>query len=176
MAGYPIELWDSILDRIGRGEMWARISREPGMPTQDALYKRMEDNADFKNRYEVALLRRADALVEENMGLIQDLLESDDVTLCKDCQTAVNQAKVSGARQAKKVELAVKNNQWLAERLDPRRYGAAVKVEHDDKRDGFLRVLRDAQPRIRQIAATEAKVLDVGEPTHKVVPINGKVS
>lgn len=155
MPAYPRELWDQILDRIGRGEMWARIAKEPGMPTQDALYKRMEDDADFKQRYEVALLRRADALVEGSMALIQDLLESDDVELCPKCQAATNRAKVNGARQAKKVELAVKNNQWLAERLDPKRYGQAVKVEHDDKREGYLKVLREAQPMIRRRAAAE---------------------
>lgn len=131
---YGPKVYEAIIERVAKGELLTKILEEPNMPARAVFYRTIE-KPELKAKYEVALLQRADQYVEKALDTANDLL---------------SKGKAVTASESKAAQVAIASYQWLAERLDPRRYGNTQKHEH--KHDGagsYVDVLRAAQGRIK---------------------------
>lgn len=145
---YGPKVYESIIERVAKGELLKRICEEPDMPSPEAFYKHLERNPPTKARWDLALMQRVEGKLEDGLERINGLMES-----AKDGKAL--------AAEVKAVDVALKHLQWLAERLNPGRYGAVQKLEHKHDGGTYVDVLRAAQGRIKpkeqDIAASQAE-------------------
>ena len=117
-----------ICERMVRGEGLLKICSDPGMPARQTVYRWLEANEGFRDRY----VRAREALMDfyAEQILVIDFDESGDIVVDQApdgrSKTVANHAKVQRDR------LKVDSLKWIASRLFPKRYGDKMELLGQD--------------------------------------------
>jgi len=141
---YTEEIGEEICARIADGMTVRQMDATPGMPTQRALYRWLEQYPDFSRRYARAREMSGQAS-ESKIVAIQDELRAGRID--------ANQARV-----------LLDAERWLAAKRAPRTHGDRVEVEHSGQIDQGIKVVLSFGP------APQPQVLDVS-PVASPVPL-----
>lgn len=140
MTGRPStfspELAEEICSQIAQGKSLRAICRDPGMPSQNAVFTWVWQHASFHEKYARATFARTDVWAEEIIEIAEQAATFTD-------STAVNAAR-----------LRVDARKWLMSRLNPRKYGDRVELAGDRDQPLTIAVVRyGEQPLIEHVAA-----------------------
>ena len=109
-SSYTEKLADEICERIADGEALHIMCQEPEMPSAATVYRWLEDNISFRDKYARARSRQADKLAAEIVD-IADAVPSKD----------------KGALE--KARLRMDARKWAASKLAPKKYSDKVQQE-----------------------------------------------
>jgi hypothetical protein len=115
-SAYSPEIVDAICVRLEDGESLAAICREGGMPSQSMVYRWLEANEAFRERYARARERQAHTMADM---AIRDAIEAKDAALGR---------------------LAFDARRWFAGKLAPKVYGDKLEL------DATVRAAVSAEP------------------------------
>lgn len=105
---YTPELAAEICGRLGAGQSVKAICAEDGMPAQSAIYRWIAMHPEFKEMYTQARVDSVDALADDALAIADD----SDGDVQRD-------------------RLRVETRKWFASKMQPRKYGDAVKLTGD---------------------------------------------
>jgi Bacteriophage Sf6, terminase small subunit-like len=113
------DIRDELLVRVAEGESVFTVCQDDHMPARSSLYKWMREDTQFLQEYEAALRQRADKYVE----MIAEL------------SAHMQQRAAMGASNEEVTALKAHINslQWIAARLDPKKYGDKQQLDIDQK-------------------------------------------
>lgn len=113
------DIKDELLLRAAEGESIFTICQDPAMPARSSIYKWIREDSQFRDEYAAALDQRADKYVEQ----IADL------------SAHMQQRAAMGASNEEVTALKAHINslQWIAARLNPKKYGDKQQLDIDQK-------------------------------------------
>lgn len=117
------EIINEICDRISKGESLRSVLRSENMPSLSNFFAWIDSNKEFQNQYARATELRADTIFEDILS-ISDSTENDVIEL-PDGKEVVNHNVINRDR------LRVDARKWMLSKMMPKKYGDALKVEHD---------------------------------------------
>lgn len=133
---YSPEIVDAICDRMTNGQGLLKICADEDMPSRVTVYRWLDNNPDFRQRFARAREAQMDYYAEQILSIAFD--ESGDIILeqGKDGKTSAvaNHAKVQRDR------LKVDTLKWTAARLFPKRYGDKMELLAQDEQPGGLTI------------------------------------
>ena len=115
---YTVELADEICHRLSLGESLRTICKDKAMPSMATIMRWLNEIEDFENKYMRARAFQAHVWIDEMRDLSTSEPERNPVT------GALDSASVNHIRNQ------VSTLQWLAMKLNPKRYGDRTAVEH----------------------------------------------
>lgn len=122
MAGRPTiysdAMADAILTRLADGEPLTRICKDPGMPGLTTVYRWLESDESFRNKYTRAREEQADTLADEIVRIADEAPPHDGET------GKIDSAWVAWQRNR------VEARKWTASKLKPKKYGDRLTNEH----------------------------------------------
>lgn len=127
-SSYTLETAEAICEAIARGKALHRICEAEGMPDPVTVYRWLNENEEFRNRYARARERQADLYAAEIIEIADD--SSDDELFVES-----SDASGAGARRVcnnefvQRSKLRVDARKWAAARLAPKKYGDRVMNE-----------------------------------------------
>ena len=117
-SSYSPETAEEICQRMVNGQGLLKICSDEGMPDRSTVYRWLEANQDFRDRYARAREALMDFYAEQILTIAFD--ESGDIVIEQDgnrSKAVANHAKVQRDR------LKVDSLKWITSRLFPKRYG-----------------------------------------------------
>jgi len=117
MTGPMIE---RICARIAKGEALHRMCEEKGMPSQASVFRALERDQAFREKYARAKELQAELYAAQIVEIADD--SSKDIVIDKDGNAATDHEVVARSR------LRVDARKWLASKLAPKKYGDKVQV------------------------------------------------
>lgn len=112
-SDYSEALTDTICERIGNGESLRRVCAAKDMPDRTTVLRWLHSHPEFAAKYARAREDQAenehDKMAEIEMGVLQRQIDP------------------------KAANVVLGNMRWRMEKLKPKVFGAAVKVEHSGK-------------------------------------------
>lgn len=132
---YTEALAETICDRLSCGESLRKICRDPGMPDHVTVIRWLGKNEAFAIRYARAREIQAHVWVDEMYELASSEPE-------RQMNGALDSASVTHIRNR------VATMQWLAMKLNPKKYGDKVDVNHGNQPENPLTVL------LKQVSGT----------------------
>lgn len=112
-SDYTLEIAEKLCAWIERGGSIRAACREPNMPAEDAVYRWLRVNAEFREKYARARETSAEVFADDVVEI------SDAVEGCTD------NAVVQAAR------LRIDSRKWAAGKHAPKKYGDKVSVGGD---------------------------------------------
>lgn len=106
------EVADKVLERLACGESLVAICRDEGMPGLSTVYRWLDEDEAFRDRYARARETQADTLFNEVLT-IADEARADDVAAAR---------------------LRIDARKWMAGKLRPKVYGDKLEVGMDPER------------------------------------------
>jgi len=110
---------DELLLRVAEGESVFTICQDAHMPSRASVYKSIREDAQFKMEYEAALEQRADKYVEQIADLSRHMQERAAMGASNEEVTAL--------------KAHVNSLQWIAARLNAKKYGDKQQLDIDQK-------------------------------------------
>ncbi|WP_176125785.1 terminase small subunit-like protein [Paraburkholderia youngii] len=110
---------EELLLRIAEGESVFTISHDEHMPNRTSLYKWIREDPQFRSEYEAALEQRADKYVEQIADLSKYMSERAAMGASNEEVTALKSH--------------VNTLQWIAARLNAKKYGDRQQLDVDQK-------------------------------------------
>jgi hypothetical protein len=101
-------VWERICDRLMGGESLRAICEDAGMPSRQAVFKRIAADEEMRAAYEASRVIQADA-------------DADDIVWIAD------QVKTPDEAQVAKVKIAAR--EWRSSKLNPTKYGPKGNLE-----------------------------------------------
>ena len=117
-SSYLAEVAEDICNLLMSGESLLDISKRPGMPAQSTIYKWLNEQAEFSEKYARARETQADYFVDE-MIAIADSVVADPAAVAK-------------------AKLRIDTRKWSASKLSPRKYGEKITQEITGKNGGAI--------------------------------------
>lgn len=105
IMGHPPAVWDRILLRLENGESLNKITAEDGYPRQATVYRLLEADPVFSEKYARARARQADTIAEEAL------------------QSAITAVDPATGR------LAFDARRWFAGKVAPKKWGERNTVD-----------------------------------------------
>lgn len=122
MAGRPTiysdAIADAILTRLADGEPLTRICKEPDLPGLTTVYRWLESDDSFRDKYARAREEQADTLADEIVRIADEAPPPDGET------GKIDSAWVAWQRNR------VEARKWTASKLKPKKYGDKLTNEH----------------------------------------------
>lgn len=115
---YTDEIADIILTRLADGEPLTRICKEPDLPGLTTVYRWLESDASFRDKYARAREEQADTLADEIVRIADEAPPPDGET------GKIDSAWVAWQRNR------VEARKWTASKLKPKKYGDKLTNEH----------------------------------------------
>lgn len=115
---YTDEIADSILTRLADGEPLTRICKEPDLPGLTTVYRWLESDDSFRDKYARAREEQADTLADEIVRIADEAPPPDGET------GKIDSAWVAWQRNR------VEARKWTASKLKPKKYGDKLTNEH----------------------------------------------
>jgi hypothetical protein len=115
----PESVKDELLLRIAEGESVFTICQDTHMPARSVIYKWIREHAQFKQEYESALDQRADKYVEQIADLSRHMQDRAAMGASNEEVTAL--------------KAHINSLQWIAARLNPKKYGDKQQLDIDQK-------------------------------------------
>ena len=122
-SSYTEEVAGEICERMMQGKGLLQICSNEGMPDRVTVYRWLDANESFRNRYARAREAQMDFYAEQILAISFD--ESGDILIDQDgdrSKAVANHAKVQRDR------LKVDSLKWTASRLFPKRYGDKMEL------------------------------------------------
>lgn len=111
MITYSPEIVERICELVACGSNISKVCQSEGMPTKQAVYLWLVKYPEFKSKYESARLARLETIHDE----LRDKLEN-----CPNDKGSI-----------KKLELLIKMELWMMEKLNPQKYGQRAILSGD---------------------------------------------
>jgi hypothetical protein len=112
---YSEEIAESVLEQVAAGMSLRSVCARSGMPDRSTVSRWEDAYPDFAARCARAKERRAEVLAERILD------EAERIQSAEDAQVA---------------KVRISALQWVASKLDPRRYGERSQVEHSGRVEG----------------------------------------
>lgn len=106
---WPLEIREKIIEELSRKSL-NRLCQEPGWPSRGTVQRWMEEDADFGTRCARAREEHADSVVDSIEDIEADVL--------------ADRLKPDAAK------VVISSRQWRAEKLNSRKYGTKVDLNH----------------------------------------------
>lgn len=110
---------EELLLRVAEGESVFTICQDAHMPARSQVYKAIREDAQFRVEYEAALEQRADKYVEQIADLSRQMQERAAMGATNEEVTAL--------------KAHINSLQWIAARLNPKKYGDKQQLDIDQK-------------------------------------------
>lgn len=123
---YNKEITYLICERIAGGESLKKITDDADMPARSTIYKWLDENVDFSDRYTRAKEDCADYMVEEMLEIADDGTNDYNERFDKDGEIIgwqLNNEHVNRSR------LRVDTRKWIAAKLKPVKYSDRIQQE-----------------------------------------------
>lgn len=117
------EIEDEILDRIAKGQSVVDICDDDWLPSQRTLYRRLEADDEFRQRYARARDMQADTLFDEILQIADDGRND-----WMERKSAENPGWVENGEALRRSEIRINARKWMAGKLRPKVYGE--KIDH----------------------------------------------
>jgi hypothetical protein len=124
---YTPELADRVCELMIEGESLRKICEAEGMPSRRNIFYWLKDNADFREKYEIARLMQIEYWAHEIIEIADD--SGGDHIITEDGRRVVDHENINRAR------LKVDARKWLMSKLHPQRYGDRVTADVTVRRD-----------------------------------------
>jgi hypothetical protein len=124
---YTPELADRVCELMIEGQSLRKICETPGMPSRRNIFNWLKDNADFREKYEIARMLQAEWWSHEILAIADD--SSGDITINEHGEQIVDHENINRSR------LRVDARKWLMSKLHPQRYGDRVTADVTMRRD-----------------------------------------
>jgi len=137
-ANHTEETFTAILERIALGEPAGKICAEPGMPSNETFWAKLNSDDAYSKRYARAKTSAMELMADEIIKI------ADESTDCE------SNAGVSAAK------LRVDTRRWIMAKLAPKRFGEKLEIDQTTT----LQNLSEAEiyERLQQFAAGEPYV------------------
>lgn len=148
------EIGDELCRRLSTIGSLRRVCKDEDMPTDDRVRLWVASNEEFARAYARAKSAGIDALVEEGLDI------ADDGTNDWNEKANADGEKVGwqlNAEHIQRSKLRTEYRRWLAERMEPKKYGVRQAIDHSSA-DGSM-TPSDAGDR----AARAAQLLEVAK-------------
>lgn len=116
----PVEVLESVFDRLAAGETLIEICACKGMPSQKTVYRLLEENAELRQKYAQARAKQADTFAEQIV------------------------AESRKAKDAQLGRLRMDALKWAASKIAPKKYGDRVELEHSGEQPAIVVKIGDA--------------------------------
>ena len=120
---YDEPLTHEICERIANGEPLRQICREEGMPAWTTVYKWINANPEFRERFARARDLGHDAIAEEALEIADTPLTGEELEIADDGKTKVKRADMLGHRK-----LQIETRLKLLAKWNPKKYGEKVQI------------------------------------------------
>ena len=117
MGYFSAEIYENVLSELAKGKTLTSICKRDGMPSRDAVMKRVARDAEFRELYKEALENRLEVLADQ----LTELGETD--------------VKYMDSAAVNLLRLKSDNIKWVLERLRASKYGNRVNVDHGGQAD-----------------------------------------
>ena len=115
------EIEDEILDRIAKGQSVVDICDDDWLPSQRTLYRRLEADDEFRQRYARARDMQADTLFDEILQIADDGRND-----WMERKSAENPGWVENGEALRRSEIRINARKWMAGKLRPKAYGEKI--------------------------------------------------
>jgi hypothetical protein len=134
---YCEALVDNLCQRIAQGRSLRSICKDDDMPTVVTIWRWLQINEEFCNRYAKAKECATEAMVDEMLDIADDASNDWMQVRLKsgEIKTILNNEHVLRSR------LRVDTRKWIAERLKPKRFGTSVNLGSDPSRPILLKAM-----------------------------------
>lgn len=126
-SGYSEELGLRICERLVEGESLRAICREEGMPSQSMVFRWLEADEAFRERYARARELQADTFADELTEIADD--GTNDWMEQKDKEGQAIGWRENGEAISRS-RLRVDTRKWIASKLKPKKYGDKIETTH----------------------------------------------
>lgn len=117
-SDYLPEVADDICALIANGESVLKISKRPSMPAQSTIYKWLNENKDFSEKYARAREAQADFLLDGMIDIVDECIPD--------------------AVEIAKAKLRVDARKWYITKVAPKKYGDKITTELTGKDGGAI--------------------------------------
>lgn len=124
-SSYTEEIAETICERLAEGESLKRICDGDGMPRKATVFRWLETNESFRDRYARAREAQADALADEIVAIADTTEEGEETVEKGDGSIETRRGDMIQHRR-----LRVDARKWYASKLAPKKYGEKAEVEH----------------------------------------------
>jgi len=138
---YREDLAQTICERIAAGESLRKICDDDGMPCHVTVIRWLAKLPEFATRHARAREQQAQTFVDKMLDIAESEPERHPIT------GALDPASVTHIRNR------VATMQWLAAKLNPKKYGDKVDLNHGGQTDNPLSVL------LKQVSGTSLPVV-----------------
>lgn len=124
---YPwtAKIEEEILTRIAKGQSVVDICADDWLPAQSIFYRRLQDDAEFRERYARAREMQADTLFDEILQIADD---GRNDWMERRGEGAVGY--VENGEAIRRSEMRINARKWMAGKLRPKVYGDKLDVAH----------------------------------------------
>lgn len=144
MTIYCPEIVDKLCELVSCGSNLHKIEKMEGMPTRAAVYLWMAKYPDFRDRYETARIARLETREDE----FREAIENTALTV----------------PALKKLELWLKMEMWVMEKINPRKYGQRTVLAGDKDNPLTLNLANTLDERIAARTAKKTIEQSIGMP------------
>lgn len=146
---YSDDLVATIINRVAEGEAIRQICRDPEMPNRSTVYKWLDENEEFSNRYTRAAALRQDELFDEMFDIADD---STNDWMEREGYEQVNGEAIARSR------LRIETRKWALAKMQPTKYGDKIAhVGGDPKKDDPIQLEVSPSDRLKDMVNTIAK-------------------
>ncbi len=126
------EIANTICERIADGESLRRICDDEAMPSKSTVFEWLADERyeAFRTKYARAREAQADALFDEMIDIADD--GRNDWMEKKNSEGDITGWQENG-ESLRRSDMRIKTRQWMASKLQPKKYGDKLELEHGGK-------------------------------------------
>ena len=129
---YSDKVANSICDRIADGESLRSICGDDAMPSKSTVFEWLANDAhvEFRTKYARAREAQADALFDEMIDIADD---GRNDWMEKRNSDGENIGWQENGEALRRSDLRIKTRQWMASKLQPKKYGEKLDLNVDGK-------------------------------------------
>lgn len=124
-SAYSGDIAAIICERIADGNSLRTICAEDGMPNKATVLRWISSNDAFRDQYARAREAQADALFDEILAIADAPLIGEKIKIDKDGNKEITRGDMIEHRR-----LQVDTREWMASKLQPKKYGDKQQLEH----------------------------------------------
>ena len=141
---YSPALADRVCELMVEGLSLRKICEMSSMPSRQSIFNWLQNNEEFREKYEIARLMQVECWTHEIIEIADDT--SGDFVINERGERVVDHENINRAR------LKIDARKWLMSKLHPQRYGDRVTADVTVRRE--VRELSDGE--LLQIASSAA--------------------
>lgn len=131
-TGFTQEIAAAICSRIADGESLRSICRDESMPSKSTVFDWLaaDEHANFRTKYALAREAQADALFDDMIDIADD---GRNDWMEKRNADGDNIGWQENGEALRRSDLRIKTRQWMASKLQPKKYGDKLDLNVDGK-------------------------------------------